>query len=268
MDYGWRSKVGIILTSDNTTIEPEIWRIFPKNISVHSTRVSPLTVDGTFTEPWTDKLIEAYNHAAWNFEIANVDVIVNCIMALTFSKGLEWDREVKRKMIEAQEKYVALSREKRPPPRLSLWDAKSKPVTTAISSLLDAIKFMKVRRIVLVSYCDAEGEKKFFENNNIAKVVDAVDFGFGEDKPKDWQAAMRVEPYRFYEIARTRKYGESDAIVFTSNTFRTVEILDPLETDTSKTVISMNQAIAWNALRLANIRESIEGYGSLLERPR
>jgi maleate isomerase len=44
----------------------------------------------------------------------------------------------------------------------------------------------------------------------------------------------------------------------------TVAVLETLERDLGKPVISSNQASLWQALRMARVREAIAGYGRLL----
>ena len=48
--------------------------------------------------------------------------------------------------------------------------------------------------------------------------------------------------------------------------FRCVGILETLEQDLARPVISANQASLWHCLRLSGIRTPIPGYGSLLTR--
>ncbi len=45
---------------------------------------------------------------------------------------------------------------------------------------------------------------------------------------------------------------------------RPVGIIQKLEQDLGKPVISSNQACFWHTLRLAGVKEKIEGYGTLL----
>jgi len=45
---------------------------------------------------------------------------------------------------------------------------------------------------------------------------------------------------------------------------RSVDIIDALEQRAGKPVITSNQALAWDALRLAGIARKIDGFGRLL----
>src|SRR5438093_389744 len=65
---------------------------------------------------------------------------------------------------------------------------------------------------------------------------------------------------------RTRAYVDSLPAVATTlaAVIPTVGVLDLLEHDLGKPVISSNQASLWRALRLAGVREPVAGFGRLL----
>jgi maleate isomerase len=58
---------------------------------------------------------------------------------------------------------------------------------------------------------------------------------------------------------------ENEAIFISCTNFRTIEIIQELEEATGKPVISSNQATLWYALRKLGLKDSIKGYGQLLE---
>jgi len=56
----------------------------------------------------------------------------------------------------------------------------------------------------------------------------------------------------------------ADAVLLSGTGLPTVGVLDLLEHDLGKPVISSNQASLWRALRLAGVREPVAGFGRLL----
>src|SRR5437868_106181 len=38
--YGWRGRIGLLVPSINTTMEPELWSIAPQGVSVHTARIA------------------------------------------------------------------------------------------------------------------------------------------------------------------------------------------------------------------------------------
>ena len=69
---------------------------------------------------------------------------------------------------------------------------------------------------------------------------------------------------RAYRLARDADVPEADAVLLSGTGLPTVGVIELLERDLGKPVITSNQASLWRALRLAGVRESIPGFGRLL----
>ena len=69
---------------------------------------------------------------------------------------------------------------------------------------------------------------------------------------------------RAYELACRADAPEADAVLLSGTGLPTVAVLETLERDLGKPVLSSNQASLWRALRMARVRESIAGFGRLL----
>ncbi len=67
-----------------------------------------------------------------------------------------------------------------------------------------------------------------------------------------------------YEFGKEIDTKHSDGIFTACNALPTAEVLQPLEEDLGKPVVSANQATMWNGLRIAKVRAQVQGYGSLL----
>ena len=65
------------------------------------------------------------------------------------------------------------------------------------------------------------------------------------------------------EIVNTLDHKDADAIFISCTALRVVEVLDQIEKQVSKYVISSNQAMIWDCLRSVNIKNIINGYGKL-----
>jgi maleate isomerase len=58
---------------------------------------------------------------------------------------------------------------------------------------------------------------------------------------------------RIYRLARQVDTPDSDGVYIACTGFRSLEIIEDLERDLGKPVISANQATMWDALRLAGV---------------
>jgi maleate cis-trans isomerase len=65
-------------------------------------------------------------------------------------------------------------------------------------------------------------------------------------------------------LGRAVDNPNAQAIFLSGTGMPTLEILEMLEQDTGKPVISAASAMMWHALQLAGVRHSVGGHGSLL----
>jgi maleate cis-trans isomerase len=69
---------------------------------------------------------------------------------------------------------------------------------------------------------------------------------------------------RAADLARRADTREAQAVLLSGTGLPTVSVLERLEHELGKPVISSNQACCWRALRLAGVVEPVGGYGRLL----
>jgi len=92
--------------------------------------------------------------------------------------------------------------------------------------------------------------------------------GCHEDvSPDEFRNEMigRLLPESAYEMGLKVNSQENEAIFISCTNFRTIEIIEKLEKKTGKPVISSNQATLWHALRRLGLKDSIKGFGRLME---
>jgi maleate cis-trans isomerase len=74
----------------------------------------------------------------------------------------------------------------------------------------------------------------------------------------------RVSKETLYHLVWEVNEPESEAIFISCTNLHAVEIIDQIEMDLQKPVVTSNQATMWNMLRMANIKDPIQGFGRLL----
>ncbi len=66
-----------------------------------------------------------------------------------------------------------------------------------------------------------------------------------------------------YHMVRQVDKPESEAVFISCINLHTIELIDKLEADLGKPIISSNQATMWNLLRMAGIQDKLQKYGQL-----
>ena len=112
-------RIGLLVPSSNTTVEPEFYRALPPGVTVHCGRLPITTVEPSQIGKMADSLAEQAKLVA----TADVDIIILGATAPSFLKGLGYDKEMARRITEAT----------------------GKPATTASTALLEALHAQKHR---------------------------------------------------------------------------------------------------------------------------
>ena len=234
--YGWRAKIGLMIPSFNTTMEPDFWRLAPKGVSVHVTR---LKTDRLLTFEALRDMEKDTEGGAERLADAEVDVITYGCTSGSFIGGHEWNKQITHKM-----------REKTGIPSITTTDA-----------MICALEEKKLREVSLVTpYVSKTNEqlKKYLTEAGI-EVLDLQAFeildGFDHASIPAWQV---------YKLVRKADKHEAQGVFIACTQLKALPVLHSLEQDLKKPVISANQATMWLALKTVGFGGRIEGYGSLL----
>jgi arylmalonate decarboxylase len=235
--YGYRAKIGLIMPGVNTNLEPECYRMAPKGVSFHS---SKLLLLGKATQESYDRMERDTERAAEELATAEVDVIA---WACTSGSVL-----LPPKTIEEKIARIA-----------------GCPAMTTITAVVAALKALRVKRVAMgtpyVSFIN-ETEIGFLEKAGF-DVVAMYGLELGENQ-EERRGIGRVPPQSLHRFARHIDTPRADAIFISCTNVAGVEEIAGIERNLGKAMITSNLATFWHALRLAGINDRIEGYGRLL----
>jgi len=228
------AKVGLILPSVNCIIEPEFYAVAPSGISFHITRV-------LLTETTPEALIrmeEDLDQAAKLLETVNPTVVAYACTSGSFVKGLGWDRLI----IEKIRSIVGC------------------PVMTTSTAMAEALRVLGIRRVGLATpYLDIVNEREVeFLRRSGFEVVNCKGLGLSG------RAIREQPPERVYELANNVDTPEAEGLFISCTDFRAMEVIDVLESELGKPVLSSNQVTLWALLKILNHPERVKGYGRLL----
>jgi maleate isomerase len=75
-----------------------------------------------------------------------------------------------------------------------------------------------------------------------------------------------INPVELYDWVREHTPDSADAVFIGGNGFRAVGVIDALEEDLQRPVLTANQVLLWRCLRVADVHLKPHGYGRLFDR--
>jgi maleate isomerase len=255
-NWGWRARIGLFIVGNEAVPEAEWWAMAPSGVSLHAARVTARApwarwnADRTAVEPEEDLLRGARQFGAMRLSAVTVGHSSSSILG-----GKGWDAATVANLGTTLEK-----------PFLS---------TNGLDTQA-ALRAMHVSRPFLVL-------PPWFNDDTVAAGLRYyAEAGFATaghlryDPGRQWRDLppgdlvgqglgfeQEVEPL-FAQI-KAACSSAADGVLIAGTGFRCVAILEALEQDLQRPVISANQASLWHCLRASGVRTPVEGYGKLLQ---
>jgi maleate cis-trans isomerase len=243
---GWRARIGVLVPPGNPTVEPEFYRMAPAGVTVHFGRLEGFQMPGIPGAPGemerrTLAYLEALPGPARALGAVRPAVVVLAHTASSYATGFAGEPAL-------VDRITTLT---------------GAPALTAAGAVLAALRCLGVRRLALGSpYPDTIGALARaywagagFEILGMASLAGTENI-YGETEA------------RAYELGRRADVKGADAVLLSGTGLPTVGVIEALEHDLGKPVISSTQAAVWQALRMAGVHQPISGFGRLLRDPR
>lgn len=230
-----RAKLGFVLLATEQTVQDDMIRICPEGVGVHFARVqNPDVITNETLAAIAPELTRA---SATLLPDGTLDVV-----SYACTSG---------SLVLGQDRVEDL---------LRAGNASAKP-SSIIAAVLRALTAIQAKKIVVATpYLDeintAERDYMAARGFNILDIQ-------GLNLERDSQM-VRVAPSYLLDMAADLDRPDADAIFISCGALRSIDIIEDLEARTGKPVITSNQALAWDALRLAGINDKIPGFGRLL----
>jgi maleate isomerase len=230
-------KVGVIVPSVNTTTEPEFGWIAPPGISFHAARI--------FMNVTSPDALRAMNaevrHAARQLATLSPDLVAYVCTAGSFVDGVDGAR--------------ALLDDLR-----SVVDC---PIVATSVIMVEALRHLGIARLGLATPYPqevTEAERRFLMSSGFDVVSCAC---LGRSGPE-------VRPTTFEEIfalVQSVDRPDAQAIFISCTDLRATEMVDQLEREFRKPMLTSNQVTLWGILRALGTAVPVEGFGQLFTGP-
>jgi maleate isomerase len=230
-----RARIGFIIPSSNRMVEPQMAKYMPAGVVPHFHRVRMTNQHLTTLDDLTPRIVDA---AAILGE-SKCDVTVLQCTGTSMSGGVDKEREI----IQAMQK------------------ATGKPAVSAASSLTAAFRALGARKLVFISESEQKGhdkKKDYLVEDGYQLLADKAVALAGTD------VYCVMPPKLWYDTALSLRRDDCDAYFISCANIQSVDVIEALEKELKKPVVTSNQAALWHSLRTAGIRDAVPGLGHLL----
>ena len=256
-NWGWKARIGLFIVSSEAVPEAEWWAMAPPGVSVHAARVKASTPWAKWDDAKNAVVPEAdLERGAQQFADMRLSAVVVGHSSSSLLGGKGWDDAVVKQLSEIV--------------------GPDTHVTTNGLDCMAALKASGVHKPFLVFpawFGPSVHEKgsQYFIDQGIAP-SGVMQFGPG----RNWRDLPPERLYpegmgfdqdieSLYRQIRTACPVGADGVLIVGTGFRCVGILQSLEDDLGKPVVSANQASLWSCLGLCGVQANIAGYGRLLQ---
>ena len=140
------------------------------------------------------------------------------------------------------------------------------PASTVLTSVVDACRELGLKRVVMASPFPEDQDARlarFLEHDEVH--VDGVP-GPGVRKFQGHMGDCRRSRGWRWRAPLLRDHPDVDGLYMPCNKWRITPIIDQLEQEFGKPVVTNTQAWIWTALKAMGLNQPVEGYGRLLAR--
>ena len=232
-----RARLGVILPSVNTVVEPWFNAACPPGVTVHAAR---MFLDNNLTR---DALVRMDRDEGMRGMTQIMSCrpasVAYCCTASSIVQGLEYDGRLNHELNQAA----------------------GVPAFTATSGIIEALHAVGAKRIAVCSpYTKAidDAEHEFFSAAGF-EIIGSAHLGIADSFALADPTAEEI-----FALAQRAWHAHADATLITCLNLNSQHVIDQLERHTGKPVITSTQATLWKLLRAAGVADRIGGYGTLL----
>jgi maleate cis-trans isomerase len=221
-------RIGLLVPASDPVVEADFHRFLPPGITFHTARLHQAPQSACATVETLTALADAAPPAAASVALVEPELIVFACTSGSLFKGFGWDVELARRIAAA---------------------SGGVPATTTATSMVAAHKALGMKRVVMVTPYPEETnriEVKFLAEHGI-EVAEYASFNCRKSRDIGFVAPSAI---REMVLQRKAAVGRVDGLFVSCTALRVMGLVEDLERELGKPVVTSNQATVWMALRL------------------
>ena len=229
-----RARIGFIIPASNRMVEPQMARFAPPGIQPHFMRIR---MTNQYKRPLPELLPTIINAAQLLMD-SKCDIVVFQCTGTSMSGGVDMDRHV----VEEISKAIL------------------RPAISTASAVTAALTALAARRLVFISETEQAGHDKkvkYLKEAGYELVADKAAALPGTD---DYCIAP---PQLWYDMAMRLRNDAAEAYFISCANIHSIDVIEKLEAQLKRPVVTSNQAALWCALRTLGLNDVVPGLGSL-----
>ena len=235
-----RARIGVLVPFTNTNLEADLAMVRPAGVSFHFARLGGYDIDAVPDAGQMAGLGEAPLDEPLRL-LAGVrpDVVLYGCTSATLTHGPAFDRELASR----------------------IEDQIGAATVTAAGALVNALQVLGINRVGFASPYVAELNDlaiSFLADAGI-ETVSRADIGVSLDN----YGQGELTPGAVFDLGRRADSAAAEAIVLSCTNMRSIEVIERLEADLDKPVISSNQAMLFAACQVLGMDTTLDGCGRL-----
>lgn len=232
-----RARIGVIVPSVNTVVEPWFSAVAPPGVTVHAAR---MFLDNNLT---AESLVRMDHdegmRAVKQIMSCKPASVAYCCTASSIVQGLEYDGRLNHEL-----NHVA-----------------GVPAFTATLGIIEALHAVGAKRIAVCSpYTKAidDAEHAFFTAAGF-EILGSAHLGIAD-------AFKLADPTAedIYALWKKSWHAAADVSLITCLNMNSQDVIERIEAESGKPAITSTQATLWKSLRAAGVTDAVHGYGRLL----
>jgi maleate isomerase len=229
-----RARIGFIIPASNRMVEPQMARFAPAGVQPHFMRIR---MTNQYKRPLPELLPTILNAAGLLMD-SKCDIVVFQCTGTSMSGGVDMDKFV----VEEIRKTI------------------KRPAISTASAVTAALTALGAKRLVFISETEQAGHDKK------AKYLREAGYEVVSDKAAALPGTddyCTAPPQLWYDMAMALKTDAAQAYFISCANIHSIDVIEKLEVELKRPVVTSNQAALWCALRTLGLKDVVPGLGSL-----